>query len=77
MIGSELGEIMTFESLLNLLTRTSKHEISFAKEFNDSLQKYKTIKVVGRGTVKVDPQEIISSPQYLRDVNRAKKLFSK
>lgn len=62
-------------ALLDLIDTRSESEKQQEKKLIDAIKNGpKTLRVVGRGTLMVDPEEIANSPSFKRDLERARKL---
>ncbi|GAC1039052.1 hypothetical protein thsps117_38100 [Pseudomonas sp. No.117] len=60
------------KGLFNLLKSPSVDELKLAASINNS---YKSMRVVGRGTVRIDPAEVFDSPEFKEDLDRARRLI--
>ncbi|TWI53044.1 hypothetical protein IQ22_02883 [Pseudomonas duriflava] len=66
-------ETAMFKRLIGLFNTPSEEELKLAQTINNS---YKSLRVVGRGTIRIDPEEIFESPEFKQDLARAKRLVS-
>jgi hypothetical protein len=66
-------DIIMLKHLIALFQAPSAEEQKLAKTINDS---YKSLRVVGRGTIRIDPEEVFDSPEFKQDLDRAKRLIS-
>lgn len=58
---------------MKFLFKPSKEEAEFVERINNS---FKSLRVVGRGTVTVDVQEVQNSPEFKKALARAKELVT-
>jgi hypothetical protein len=63
--------MLRFMSLFSSPTEEEKRKVAAIKKIRE---KYPSMKVVGRGTVILSPNEVTSSPNFKANVARAEKL---
>jgi len=66
-------DIIMLKHLIGLLKAPSEEERKLAQTINNS---YKSLRVVGRGTIRIDPEEVFDSPEFKQDLDRAKRLIN-
>lgn len=62
-------------SLLSRLFSISDEDMEFTNKIQELRKDYPSLKVVGRGGIYVDPQEIIDSPEFKKNLDNTKKLI--
>jgi len=67
-------DIAMLKGLFNLLKSPSADDLKLAASINNS---YKSMRVVGRGTLRIDPAEIFDSPEFKEDLDRARRLINR
>ncbi|ENA36593.1 MULTISPECIES: hypothetical protein [Pseudomonas] len=66
-------DIIMLKHLIGLFRAPSEEERKLAQTINNS---YKSLRVVGRGTIRIDPEEVFDSPEFKQDLDRAKRLIN-
>lgn len=65
---------MSFFSFKSNFFKPSEEDQKIINEIDDLIKEYPSIKVVGRGTIVVEPSDITTSQSFIDDISEAKKL---